>query len=371
MRRAATGSGYVLISRYMRAREPANRVLHPATASRRCNRPDCHGNQLDTQLEGLVESRIMTGPLHHDELPVTLPLVRALVESSFPELAALPLRPLESTGSSNALFRLGNDLVVRLPRQPGGTATIDKEARWLPIVGPRLPVAVPEIVAVGEPALGYGERWSIVRWLSGVHPPAVGPNAVGDPQRHRLAEDLAEVVLALERSDVPRDARMDPDLRWYRGEPVVALAESTFTAIEQCRQIPGLGLDLDSVAAVWAEVVAAHSPGTGREARWFHGDLVAENLLVAGGRLSAVLDFGGLSVGDPTVDLVAAWEVLDPPARETFRRLVDVDEPTWERARAWALALGLMTFPYYWDTMPGRCANRLAMVRSVLAEVAR
>jgi aminoglycoside phosphotransferase (APT) family kinase protein len=313
----------------------------------------------------------MTRPLHEDEIPVDLPLVRALVDASFPDLANLALRRLTTTGSSNALFRLGNDLVVRLPRQPGGTATIDKEARWLPAVGARLPVAVPEVVAVGEPALGYGERWSIVRWLPGVHPPAVKPGAEGDPHRGRLAEDLAAVVLALKEATLLREARTDPDLRWYRGEPVGAMAEPTFTAIQRCRQIPGLGLDLDRVTEVWTDVVAACSGDHYREPRWLHGDLVAENLLVTDGRLSAVLDFGALSVGDPTVDLVAAWEVLDPPARETFRRLVDVDEPTWERARAWALALGMMTFPYYWDTMPARCANRLAMVRSVLAEAAR
>jgi aminoglycoside phosphotransferase (APT) family kinase protein len=312
----------------------------------------------------------MTGRLHHDEIPVDLPLVRALVDATFPDLATLPLRPLESSGSSNALFRLGHDLMVRLPRQPGGTATIDKEARWLPVVGSRLPVAVPEVVAVGEPALGYGERWSIVRWLPGVHPPAVETSAAGDPQRCLLAEDLAAVVLALKRAHVPPEARTDPDLRWYRGEPVVTMAESTFAAIERSRRIPGLGLDLDEVTELWTELVATCSGDHCQEPRWLHGDLVAENLLLTDGRLSAVLDFGGLSVGDPTVDLVSAWEVLDPPARETFRRLVDVDAPTWGRARAWALALGMMTFPYYWETMPARCANRLAMVRSVLADAA-
>jgi len=313
----------------------------------------------------------MTGRLHDDELPLPLSLVRALVDASFPDLAPLPLRPLGSSGSSNALFRLGHDLVVRLPRQPGGTATINKEARWLPVVGAGLPVRVPEVVAVGEPALGYGERWSILRWLPGEHPPAVEPGAAGDPRRCLLAEDLAAVVLALKRAPVPQEARTDRDLRWYRGGPVVALAESTVAAIERCRRIPGLGLDLDEVAELWTEMVAICSGDHHPEPRWLHGDLVAENLVLADGRLSAVLDFGGLSIGDPTVDLVAAWEILDPPARETFRRLVDVDQPTWDRARAWALALGMMTFPYYWHTMPARCTNRLAMVRSVLADATR
>ncbi len=102
--------------------------------------------------------------------------------------------------------------------------------------------------------------------------------------------------------------------------------------------------------------------------RWFHGDLNAENLLVRKGRLAAVLDFGGLAVGDPTIDLLPAWEVLDAPARAVFRDATGVDEATWLRGRGWALALAVMTFPYYWGTMPQRCASRLAMARSVLAD---
>ena len=105
--------------------------------------------------------------------------------------------------------------------------------------------------------------------------------------------------------------------------------------------------------------------------RWHHADLVAENLLVRDDdRLAGVLDFGGLAIGDPTVDLVVAWDVLDPAARGVFRDLLGVDDATWLRGRGWALALGLMTFPYYWSTMPSRCAQRLAMSKAVLADAA-
>ena len=104
---------------------------------------------------------------HDDELRIDVRLVRALVDGAFPEFASLPLSPHGSSGSSNALFRLGEELLVRLPRQPGGSAAIEKEARWLPQVGPLLPVSVPEIVAVGERGLGYPERWSVVRWIDG------------------------------------------------------------------------------------------------------------------------------------------------------------------------------------------------------------
>ncbi len=114
--------------------------------------------------------------------------------------------------------------------------------------------------------------------------------------------------------------------------------------------------------------MALPSAGQSVIPRWYHGDLLAENLLVRDGRLAALLDFGGLSVGDPTIDLVVAWELLDTSSRDVFRQAVGVDDDTWQRGRAWALALALMTFPYYWRTMPDRCASRLAMARSVLAD---
>lgn len=129
-------------------------------------------------------------------------------------------------------------------------------------------------------------------------------------------------------------------------------------------------MDLDAALRAWEEAMALPETGPGSEPRWYHGDLLAENLLVRGGCVAAVLDFGGLAVGDPTVDLIVAWEVLDPASRDVFRRAVGVDETSWLRGRAWALSLAVETFPYYLSTMPDRCASRLAVARSVLADAA-
>jgi len=302
--------------------------------------------------------------LHDDELPVDLALVRGLVDGQLPAYAGLPLSPLGASGSSNALFRLGAELLVRLPRQPGGSATILKEARWLPLVGPALPVAVPEVVMVGQPAPGYPERWSVVRWIDGSTPTGAASGATGAG----LATDLAGVVSTLRDLPVPDDALRDPELRWYRGEPLTTFDVHAREAVEASRAIPGVDLDLDAALAVWDEAVRLPGSAAVAVPRWHHADLVAENLLVRGGRLAAVLDFGGLAVGDPTIDLVVAWDVLDPASREVFRDAVGVDDETWLRGRAWALALALMTFPYYWTTMPERCATRLAVARAVLAD---
>jgi aminoglycoside phosphotransferase (APT) family kinase protein len=318
-------------------------------------------------LEGLRLSSTVAGVLHDDELSIDTGLVRALIDQAMPGHVDLSVRRLDSSGSSNALFRLGENLLVRLPRQPGGSATIAKEARWLPVLGPSLPVQVPEVVGVFEPDCDYPERWSVVRWIDGEHPEVVTPETSPDPRREKLASDLAEVVHALRLAEVPGEALSDPDLRWYRGEPLATMDAVTRQNIERCRALGDFALDIDAAERLWEE--AMRLPGTkDRPApRWYHGDLAAENLLTLDGRLSAVLDFGSLAIGDPAVDMAVAWEVLDPPARDIFRRELGVDDATWLRGRAWALCITLMIW-YYWTNMPQRRSSRLAIGRNVLAD---
>lgn len=317
--------------------------------------------------EGLKSSSKVASVLHDNEIPISTTLVRALVDRAMPHCVDLPVRRLDSSGSTNALFRLGDDLLVRLPRQPGGSTDIAKETRWLPILRRSLPVQVPEVVGVFEPDCGYPERWSVVRWIDGEHPEVVTPATPAEPRREELAAQLAEVVYALRMAEVPSEAANDPDLRWYRGEPLASMDDDTRQNIARCRELPDFPLDLDAAERLWDQ--AMKLPGTtDRPApRWYHGDLAAENLLMRDGGLAAVLDFGALSIGDPAVDLTVAWEVLDPPARQIFRSKLDVDEPTWLRGRAWALSLTLMIW-YYWATMPERRASRIAIGRNVLAD---
>lgn len=309
----------------------------------------------------------MARALHSDEIPIDAALVRVLVSRAMPAYADAPVRRLASSGSTNALFRLGDDLLVRLPRQPGGSATISKEATWLPVLGPLLPVSVPDVVAVFEPDREYPERWSVVRWIDGAHPEVVDPDTSVDPRREDLAKNLATVVRALGQAEVPAGAVDLPQLQWYRGEPLATMDHATRENIERCRALDDFGFDLDAAEQIWAEAMKLPGAADRTTPRWYHGDLAAENLLVRDGALTAVLDFGGLSVGDPTVDLVVAWEVLDPPARDLFRRQVGVDDATWLRGRAWALSITVMIW-YYWATMPERRARCMAVGRNVLAD---
>jgi aminoglycoside phosphotransferase (APT) family kinase protein len=307
--------------------------------------------------------------MHDDEIEVDEGLVRQLLRTLSPAYDDLPLRRFEETGSDNALFRLGDDLLVRVPRQPGGTETIEKEERWLPYVGAHLPVAVPELVGVGRPGFGYPEKWSLVRFLEGDRPDV--PEADEAP-RHDLAADLSAVVRALGDLAVPGEAAADPGLQWYRGRPLSSMDDSMAEYLRDCRELARrvpVHLDLDAVEASWARTMAMPEASRTVARRWYHGDINAENLLVRDGRLVALLDFGGLSVGDPTIDLAVAWQLLDPVARATFRSLLAVDDATWQLGRAWALVLGVMGLPYYWDTMPERCARGLFTARQALADV--
>jgi aminoglycoside phosphotransferase (APT) family kinase protein len=305
--------------------------------------------------------------LHSDEIPIDAELVRGLVGRVMPAYADLPIHRLGSSGSTNALFRLGEEFLVRLPRQPGGSATISKEATWLPVLGPLLSVSVPDVVAVFGPDRGYPERWSVLRWIDGSHPAVVGPDTSVDPRREDLAKNLATVLDALGQAEVPLAAVDDPHLQSYRGEPLVTMDEATRENIGRCRSLEDFDLDLDAAEQIWAAAMNLPGAADRPAPRWYHGDLAAENLLMRDGALAAILDFGGLSVGDPTVDLVVAWEVLDPPARELFRRKVGVDDATWLRGRAWALSITLMIW-YYWTTMPERRARCIAVGRNVLAD---
>lgn len=309
----------------------------------------------------------MARRLHEDELVTDVDTVRALLTAHAGRWAGLPVRPLAATGSSNALYGLGDDLLVRLPRQPGGSATIRKEARWGRQLASTLPVAVPEVLLVGAPGAGYPEQWSVVRWLEGGTPPAGGPSSPA------LARDVAELVRSLRDAPVPEEARADVDLRWYRGGPLGALDDDVRAALAASEPVVGDRVDLAAALEVWEATMAL--PGIGErvpvgEERWLHGDLLAENLLVDDGRLAGLLDLGGLAVGDPTVDLAVAWEVLDAPGRAAFRGLVAVDEGAWLRGRGWALAIAAITFPYYAESMPARCADRLVMLQAVLDDAA-
>jgi aminoglycoside phosphotransferase (APT) family kinase protein len=290
--------------------------------------------------------------MHDGEAGIDAGLVRRLVAVQFPRLAGLPVRAVRSTGTVNAIYRLGDDLCARLPRLQRYTGDLVGELRWLPWLAPHLSLQVPEPVAVGQPASGYPFPWAIYRWIDG-QPYA---DELVDDER-RAAMDLAQFVAGLRRIDpiagAPRAGR----------RPLRELDSATRAAIDASRNV----IDRDAATAAWERALEA--PAWEGAPVWIHTDLLRPNLLVDGGRLSAVIDFGGAGVGDPAADVIAAWSVFGPTGREAFRDVLDVDDGTWNRARGFALHQAAMIIPYYPETNPGFVALARRTVDEVLADI--
>lgn len=295
--------------------------------------------------------------MHADEVHTDVALVSALLAAQFPRWAELPIDPVPSSGTDNALFRLGSNMVVRLPRIHWAVEQVAKEQRWLAALAPHLPLAIPTPLALGEPDLGYPWHWSIYHWLDGE---AVTPASMAD--RKRAAIDLAGFLAALQRVDATDGPPPGPH-NSNRGE---ALAERDASTRQAIAALQG-EIDGDAVTAAWDASLQA--PPWPRPPVWIHGDLAASNLLARNGRLGAVIDFGCLGVGDPAVDLMIAWEFL-APARELFRTTLAVDDATWARGRGWALTTALVALPYYRDTNPVLVASARQRIDAVLADYA-
>lgn len=288
--------------------------------------------------------------MHESEVEIDDDLVRQLVATQFPHLRGLGVRAVQSTGTVNAIYRLGNDLCVRLPRLQAWADDLGKELRWLGKLGPELPLAVPEPVTTGDPGSGYPFRWAIYRWLEG---DVYTPDRVDDERQ--AAVDLAHFVSELQRIDVagaPRSGRL----------PLRQLDDITRAAI---RSLSG-GVDAEAATAAWQRSLQV--PAWSGTVVWRHCDLLPPNLLVKGGRLYAVIDFGAVGVGDPAADVIAAWTVFGPVGRASFRDALDIDDETWIRASGYALHQALLIIPYYRDTNPAFVAMAMRTVQEVLAD---
>ncbi|MGI5336765.1 aminoglycoside phosphotransferase family protein [Streptomyces sp. CA-181903] len=283
-------------------------------------------------------------------------LVRRLVAGRFPRWAGLPVERLPSGGTVNAVYRLGDELLVRLPLAEGGVADLLREREWLPLLAPRLPVAVPEVVGAGEPAEGYPWPWSVYRWLPGRVPEE---GSLDDPMG--LAADLAGFVAAMRGLGLPGTPP-----RAHRGGPLDALDAATRAAVDALRRTPEEDVDGDAALAVWEDALGA--PGEAGPPVWLHADLMPGNLLVAGGRLAAVIDFGCAGTGDPACDLFPAWNLLPSAAREVFRDALGVDDAAWRRGRGRALSQALIALPHYRTSNPAMTRNARHVLRAVLTE---
>ncbi|GAA3990139.1 aminoglycoside phosphotransferase family protein [Allokutzneria multivorans] len=257
-------------------------------------------------------------------ITVDVEQVRRLVGEQFPQWASLPIRPVAKSGWDNFTFHLGEAMLVRLPSAAPYALAVEKEHRWLPALAPRLPLPIPVPLAQGKPGADYAFPWSIYQWLDGE---TASAERVVDPVRFAL--DLAEFLEALQgidSADGPRPGKHN----WFRGATLRtydALVRRALTTLDG-------RVDVELAREIWN--TALDAPWDGVDV-WFHGDFAPGNLLLDGGDLAAVIDFGTCGVGDPSCDMAIAWTLLKAEGRQAFRDRLSVDEATWARGRGWAL----------------------------------
>ncbi|WP_233220234.1 aminoglycoside phosphotransferase family protein [Micromonospora sp. RP3T] len=280
-------------------------------------------------------------PMHEGELTVAPETVRALVDAQFPAWRRLPVRPLASSGTVNAIFRLGDRLTARFPRQPqepqAAGRWLAREADAAREMRGRTRFPTPEPVALGRPGAGYPLPWSVQTWLPGVVATVEDP---GDS--YAFADDLAEFV-----TDV---RAIDTGGRTFdgsgRGGVLLAHDEWMQTCL---RRSEGL-LDVPLLRRFWTAM--RELPRGGTPDRMSHTDLIPGNVLVRAGRLAGVLDVGGSGPADPALDLVGGWHLLEAGPRSALRERLGCDDLTWERGRAWAFEQAMGLVWYYRESNP-------------------
>jgi aminoglycoside phosphotransferase (APT) family kinase protein len=273
--------------------------------------------------------------MHVDELRVTPDLVRQLLRNQAAPWAEQALTPVQSSGTDHWLFRLGADMVVRLPRRVSAAGQMAKQHEWLPRLATALPLAVPTPIALAASSHTFPWPWSVMKWIE------------GEAAEHhqichsvRAAELMGHFIRKLQRQNAwggpPPGAH-----NGFRGGALIDRDADTRQCIAQLQS----QFDHHALLAAWEESLCA--PHHGGPPQWIHGDLLPGNLLTNHGELVAVIDFGLMAAGDPACDLMAAWTLFGAGARASFQQAVSADLSAWLRGRGWALSFAVIALPYY------------------------
>lgn len=278
-----------------------------------------------------------------------------LLAAQFPQWAELEVRPVAVGGWNNKTFHLGDRLLVRLPRAEAYSGQVLKEQRWLPRLAPRLPLPIPEPLALGRPTNDYPWPWSVYRWIEGE---TAADGHIADERG--FAASLAGFLSALHRIDATDGPEPGPH-NFFRGGPLATYDAQTREAISALDDRSEAG----EATAAWEAALAASSRSP---PVWIHGDFAPGNLLVADGRLSAVIDFGNIGIGDPACDLAIAWTFLTREGRAAFRAALPLDARAWARGRGWTLWKALILVTGLVRGHPRDMANARRVLDEVLAD---
>lgn len=257
---------------------------------------------------------------------------------------------MQSSGTDNALFRIGNDYIVRLPRIDWATKSVHKEFEWVPKIARFLETPISEPIFLGNSDKSYPWPWTVNNWNEGNNPQFEQKDEYAE-----LASDLAIFLNQMHGIRLPNG----PSSR--RGVPLRQLDSETRKSIGQLRG----EIDIESLTSLWDQLSSI--PAWNKDPVWVHGDFLSGNILVEHDRLRAVIDFSDVGVGDPACDLVSGWSLLNSPSRKIFRSSLEgIDDDTWERGRGWALSISLIMLPYHKHSNPVLASLARRMIKNVL-----
>jgi aminoglycoside phosphotransferase (APT) family kinase protein len=291
----------------------------------------------------------------NSNVPIDVSLVRRLIAAQFPQWKGLTVQPVTHGGWDNRTFHLGKEMLVRMPSAEIYAKKVEKEQKWLPKLAPFLPLPIPTPLAMGVPGEGYPWPWSIYGWIEGETAATAPIDNLGD-----FAIHLAQFLIALHHIDTT-DGLLPGPHNFYRGGALSIYDSETQQALAALKG----KVDVDTATKLWEAAIETtwqHSPV------WIHGDVSTGNLLVQEGKLSAVIDFGGLAVGDPACDLAIAWTLFKGESRDMFRKSLPLDKATWARGRGWALWKALIICAALPGTNPLEVENANRTIEEVLAD---
>ncbi|MFJ9633984.1 aminoglycoside phosphotransferase family protein [Streptomyces sp. NPDC101175] len=289
-----------------------------------------------------------------DRKPVDAAVAGRLIATQFPQWSELEVRPVDAQGWDNCTFRLGDEMLVRLPTAEEYALAVEKEHQWLPVLAPALPLEVSVPLAKGVPDASFPHYWSVYRWIG------------GDPAARTVIEDktafaihLAEFLVSLQRIDATGGP--GPGLHnWFRGGPLTTYDGWARAALET---LDGL-IRAEAAEEIWERALLASWDG---KPVWFHGDMASGNLLVKDGALAGVIDFGTCGVGDPACDLSIAWTMLTGKSRAAFRDRLGADDAVWQRGQGWALWKALVVCAGAVRDGEGLPADAIFVLEEILA----
>lgn len=288
---------------------------------------------------------------------ITLSLVIDLIAEQFPQWAHLPIRPVEFDGWDNKTFHLGDTMSIRLPSAEGYAAQVEKEQTWLPKLAPYLSCGIPEPIAMGCPSKNYPWNWSIYKWIDGESSNTL---FINDVHLLLISEDLARFLNELHKIDII-GGPLPGAHNYYRGDHPSVYDAQTRSAITELQTM----IDADRAMAVWEKAINSK---WNKNPVWIHGDFASGNFLIKNNRLTAVIDFGCMGVGDPACDLVIAWTFLKNESRKVFRSHLNLEADTWARARGWALWKASFELVGFKDKADPEAVKQLQIINEILVE---